>query len=222
MNQGLFITFEGIEGCGKSTQIERLMQFLLDKKVAMTVTREPGGTLIGDQIRKILLNRQHSNMHPLTELLLYNAARAQHVEEVIKPSLAKGEIVLCDRYYDATLAYQGFGRNLSIDLLTELHRLATGPLTPDATFLLDCPVAVGLQRARNRENQGDEPGQDRFEQESLDFHQKIRDGYLTLAKQAPERFHIISVTDDTSIETTFEQILKHITPLLQSKGLHVG
>lgn len=201
--KGKFITFEGIEGCGKTTQIEKFAEFLKSKGSEIVLTREPGGTDIGDQIREILLNPKNTIMSPITELLLYAAARAQHVAEKVKPALEKGQIVLSDRYADATTAYQGAARNISPEVLKELHKIATGGLKPDYTFLLDLPAEVGLARALNRNKK--ENIEDRFENEKIDFHEKVREGYLKIAKEEPERFIVIDASG--SIDNTFEQIL---------------
>ncbi|WP_429885448.1 dTMP kinase [Geoalkalibacter halelectricus] len=188
----LFITFEGIEGSGKTTQIRRLATHLRERGHAVVQTREPGGCRIADAIRSILLDAANANLVPTAELLLYAAARRQHVEEIIQPALAGGHIVLCDRFTDATLAYQGFGRGLSLDLIAELNRLAGADLVPDLTLLFELPVATGLGRALGRIEQSDGPAEDRFEQESLVFHERVRQGYLTLAEQNPHRFRLIA------------------------------
>ncbi|HOP40805.1 MAG TPA: dTMP kinase [Geobacteraceae bacterium] len=187
-----FITFEGIEGCGKSTQVDILSRELraeIDRQVV--ATREPGGCPIADKIRAILLDADNRALVPLAELLLYAAARAQHVEEVIRPALAEDKIVICDRFTDATAAYQGFGRSLDLDLIGALRRLATGGLTPDLTVLLDCPEEVGLARAMARINATLGAREERFEQESLRFHRAVREGYLSLAAAEPDRFVVI-------------------------------
>jgi dTMP kinase len=200
---GIFITFEGIEGCGKSTQIEKFADFLGAEGKALLLTREPGGTDIGDQIREILLNPANTAMSPTTELLLYAAARAQHVEEKIRPALKNGQIVLSDRYADATSAYQGAARNLSSATLKELHQIATGDLIPDITFLFDLPAEKGLGRARDRNTK--ENVEDRFENEEINFHEKVRAGYLALAKDQPDRFIVIDASG--GIEETFNQLI---------------
>jgi len=191
--KGLFITFEGIEGCGKTTQIERFADYLRKEGNDVLLTREPGGTAIGDEIRKILLKPEHTKMSAKAELLLYAAARAQHVAEKIRPATQQGTTVLSDRYADASTAYQGSARRLSLDLLTKLHQIATDNLIPDITFLLDLPANVGLSRARSRnEASGHE---DRFENEELTFHEKVREGYLEIARNEPKRVIIINASD---------------------------
>ncbi len=186
-----FITFEGIEGCGKTTQLQLLAVRLTDAGHRLTVTREPGGCPIADQVRNILLDAGNRTMRPLTELLLYAAARAQHVSEVIAPALEAGAVVLCDRFTDATMAYQGNGRGLDPEVIGQLNRLATGGIRPDLTLLLDCPAETGLKRAISRINRTEGPREERFELESIRFHQRVRDGYLELARKEPDRFAII-------------------------------
>ena len=188
----MFITLEGIEGSGKTTQIRRLAEFLEDKGVDCVTTRQPGGTLIGENIRSILLDPANSALEPLAELLLYMADRAQHINELIRPALKKGKTVVCDRYFDATLVYQGFARGLSIELIRQLHQLLFDDLKPDVTLLLDLPPQVGLERAWRQLNNGQRSGHEsRFEAEAVAFHEKVRAGYLELARIEPERFRII-------------------------------
>lgn len=182
---GLFITFEGTEGCGKSTQIKELRDHLESLGRKVLVTREPGGAAISEAIRTILLDTAHHAMTPTTELFLYEAARAQHVAEVIRPALKRGECVLCDRYADSTTAYQGGGRELPVDVLERLHEIATGGLWPRITFLLDLPVEEGLQRA------GDGGRYDRIEQETVEFHVRVRDAFIALAEEHPDRIRIV-------------------------------
>lgn len=191
-----FITFEGIEGCGKTTQIRLLAAALTEAGNRVTLTREPGGCPIADKVRAILLDADNSAMTPSAELLLYAAARAQHVSEIIAPALGRGDIVLCDRFTDATLAYQGYGRGLDRETILRLNSLATAGYCPDLTLLIDCPVETGLERAReriaaaSRADTGSER-EERFELESRQFHQRVRDGYLSLAAEAPHRFVIV-------------------------------
>lgn len=185
-----FITFEGIEGSGKSTQLRRLQQHLERCGHRVLATREPGGCPISDAIRAILLAPGNREMTPRAELLLYAAARAQHVEQTILPALAAGTVVLCDRYIDATSAYQGAGRHLDSDLIGTLNRLATVGLTPDITLLLDLPVTTGLPRARRRNRKTPLLAEGRFELEELDFHQRVRDCYLALAA-GERRFRVV-------------------------------
>lgn len=194
---GYLITFEGVEGSGKTTQIRRLEEVLKTTGWQCTVTREPGGSSVGNQIRRILLSSDTIELTPLGELFLYEAARVQHVAEVIQPAVRKGMIVLCDRFCDATLAYQGHGRELDLTMVEDLNRLASQGLTPDLTLLLDCPAEIGLRRASQRIS-AKKPAlrEDRFERESLAFHQRVREGYLQIARGDPDRVRVI----DASVE----------------------
>ena len=192
---GFFVTFEGIEGCGKTTQIRHLTAHLEGKRQPFLLTREPGGTAISDRIRQILLSSENSRMEPATEFFLYAAARAQHIAEVVLPALRNGKTVLCDRFADATLAYQGFGRGLNLAWLEEIHNRFLQGLKPDLTFLLDLPVEEGLRRAWKRmENQAVK--EDRFEKEDLAFHQRVREGYLLLARREPNRIVVLDGMKD--------------------------
>jgi len=188
MRAAVFITFEGTEGSGKTTQLRKLAERL----PSAIATKEPGGTPIGDRIRAILLDPQSVGMDPTTELFLYAASRRQHVAELIRPALARGSVVLCDRYTDSLLAYQGFGRLLDLDELRTLNDWATSRLVPDLTLLFDLPEEVGLRRARSR-NDSSAALQDesRFEAEDLRFHQRVREGYRSLALAEPQRFVVI-------------------------------
>jgi dTMP kinase len=206
------ITFEGIEGCGKTTQLKLLAEKLRSRGHEVTVTREPGGCAIADRIRAILLDAGNSAMTPMAELLLYGAARAQHVAEVIAPALAAGHVVLCDRFTDATVSYQGYGRGLDLQVITELNRLAAGAIRPDHSLLVDCPVEIGLERAMSRINTTKGAREERFELESLQFHRRVREGYLTLARQEPDRFIVIDGSG--SIEATFSAVLTAVLPRL--------
>jgi dTMP kinase len=187
----LFITFEGVEGSGKSTQIERLRRYLVQRGVRCKVTREPGGSAIGEKIRRILLNPGSRGMVPLAELFLYEAARAQHLSEVIAPLLRKGVSVLCDRFTDATIAYQSFGRGIDSGLVQKLNSLASEAIRPDVTFLLDCPSALGLKRATKRNLVLSKEDEGRFENEAIQFHRRVRRGYLAIAKKEPKRIRVI-------------------------------
>lgn len=182
---GLFITIEGIEGFGKSTQIKLLAEYLQNKGHTVVVTREPGGTPLAERIRSLVMDKGEEPVAPLTELFLYEAARAQHVNRVIVPALLRNEIVLCDRYADSTSAYQGAGRNLGDDFIAMLNRLAAGSAWPDRTFILDMPVEDGLRRAHLRGSN------DRMMAETLAFHQRIRDEFLDLARREPERITVV-------------------------------
>jgi len=180
----LFITLEGIEGCGKTTQVRLLADWLRGRGDRVVTTREPGGCPIADRLRSVLLDPGYSEITPDTELLLYAAARAQHVSEVIRPALATGSTVVCDRFTDATLAYQGYARGLDLERIAQLNDFATGETRPDLTLLLDYPAELGLQRARQR-NETQTVSEGRFEAEDLAFHQRVRDGYLKIALGNP-------------------------------------
>jgi dTMP kinase len=192
-----FITFEGIEGCGKTTQIQMAGDYLRGRRIPTLVTEEPGGAPLGKHIRKLLLNQGDCRIDAKAELLLFAAARAQHVQETILPALASGRVVLCDRFSDATLAYQGFGRGLSLELIRSLNDFSADALKPDLTLLFDLPVEAGLERAIGRiARMAGGPREDRFEQEDRIFHGKIRDGYLSLAAAEPGRFRVIAAARD--------------------------
>lgn len=186
-----FITFEGIEGSGKTTQIALAAGFLRRLGYSVVITREPGGCPIADSIREILLHPDNNALVPRAELLLYAAARAQHVDQVIRPALQDGHLVLCDRYTDATLAYQGYGRGLDLNLIEQLNALACGDCRPDLTLVLDLPHDVGIARALQRNEIHDQVDEGRFEQEALDFHRRVRNGYLELALKEPRRMQVI-------------------------------
>jgi dTMP kinase len=192
-----FITFEGIEGSGKTTQIQMLSNHLEERGIEHVLTREPGGTKIGDQIRKLVLNPANTDITPNCEMMLYAAARAQHLDEVIRPALSEGRLVLCDRYLDATLAYQGFGRNLDLDMILTLHALEALAVRPDFTILFDLDARLALERARSRDS-STAPDETRFEQENLDFHERVRSGYLTLLRKEPARFSLIDARGTTA------------------------
>jgi dTMP kinase len=183
--KGKFVSFEGIEGTGKSTQAKLLQQHLLSSGREVVLTEEPGGTLISLRIREILLSVDHKNMKPVTELLLYNAARTQHIHEVILPAVERGAVVITDRFTDSTYAYQGYGRGIDLRLLESIDRIATNCLRPDLTLLLDLDVETGLKRNR-RINKTD-----RLELENVEFHQRVRKGYHELAAKEPERIKLI-------------------------------
>ena len=207
----MFITFEGIEGCGKTTQIRRLRQVLKDKGLPALITREPGGTAIGKQIRAILLDPRHKKLRPKAELFLYLADRCQHLAEKIEPALERGDWVICDRFWDATAVYQGWARGLDMKILDRLRPLVLNTTIPDRTFLLDCPVEVGLSRAwaRLKRSNGVER-ESRFEAESLVFHEKIRRGYLLLALKEPRRFRVLDATQGP--RDIFRDILAQLFP----------
>jgi dTMP kinase len=197
--RGTFITFEGIEGSGKSTQVVLLANHLKSLGIRSVLTREPGGTPIGDQVRKVLLDPANTSLDPTAELLLYAAGRAQHLKEVILPQLETGAAVLCDRFADATLAYQGYGRGLDIDVIRTLDRVVCAGLRPDLTILLDIDTSIGVARARGRNSNRGLEAEARFENEAIVFHERVRRGYLTLAGLEPERIRIVDASE--SVET---------------------
>jgi len=206
MKKGLFITFEGIEGCGKTTQMNLLADHLKKVGVSVLKTREPGGTKIGEEIREMLLNPDNKKMAKETEMLLYGASRAQHIKELIEPALKSGKIVLCDRYADSTLAYQGFGRNMGISLIRKTCPLSLGSIQPELTILLDLDVKAGLSRIKNRKG-----GNDRIEKEKIAFHNKVRKGYLKLAKASRGRIRVVRA------DRKIEEIQKEIRDILIRK-----
>ena len=207
MKKDLFITLEGIEGVGKSTQMQFIKTLLKDNKHAVTVTREPGGTKTGEAIREILLHGKDLSIADETELLLIFSARAQHLDEVIRPALSKGNCVLCDRFTDATYAYQGGGRGLATEVINKLENLVQKGLKPDLTLLLDTSVETGLSRAKNRSDA------DRFESETISFFENVRKAYLQIAKKEPDRVKIIDATPSE------EQVQESIKETLKEKGL---
>ncbi|HSO20928.1 MAG TPA: dTMP kinase, partial [Desulfosarcina sp.] len=205
----MFITLEGIEGSGKTSQIQAIARWLTAIGQDCLTTREPGGTSIGDQIRSVLLHPQNGDLAPRAELLLYMADRVQHLETVIRPALAAGKVVVCDRYFDATLVYQGYARGLDLEMIRRLHRLTCNGLTPDVTLLLDVDPEVGLARAWRRIHNDDaHADESRFEKEALAFHRRVREGYLDLARQEPGRFRIIDAAADArTVQTRIEAVL---------------
>lgn len=184
----MFITFEGPEGSGKSSQLPALASFIASRGYDVVSTREPGGTRIGNQIREILMRMDNTELHPRTEILLFQAARAQLIEELILPSLAEGKVILCDRYGDSTLAYQGYGHGLDLDRLKMILEFATSGLKPDLTILLDVDVMVGLKRKKAKEEWN---RMDAFE---LSFHERVRRGYHELVSQEPARWKIVDAS----------------------------
>lgn len=210
LTRGAFVTFEGIEGAGKSTQIGLLCDFLRLSSIEHVRTAEPGGTAIGEEVRKILLSVEHAGMTPVAELLLYAAARAQHVGEVIAPALNRGLVVVCDRFSDSTMAYQGFGRELNRALIEEIDRISTGGLTPDLTILLDVGVESGLARNRAANKR------DRLELEAVVFHERVRDGYHRIMREQPGRVKMVDGA--MSIEGVSEEVKKAFMGFLRSGG----
>jgi len=213
MMRGKLITFEGIDGCGKSTQMRLLGQYLTERGVAVVSTREPGGTELGRKVRSALLDGGAGSVEPLAELLLYAADRAQHVRRVILPALAEGKVVLSDRFYDATTVYQGYARGFDLELVNQLNELATGGLKPDLTLLFDLDVETGLKRTMRR---GDgtgvtEAGPDRLDQEPVEFHERVRQAYLDIAAREPQRFRIIPSAGP--VEKTFDLMIRAVQDL---------
>jgi dTMP kinase len=203
-SKGILVTFEGIEGSGKTTQIGLTRVYVEEHGYSCLVTQEPGGCPLGEKMRQLLLDEKDLSIEPLAELFLIEAGRTQHVAEVIRPALDKGQVILCDRYTDATLAYQGYGRGVNISLIEEMNRRATGGLTPQCTIVLDCPVEVGMARAQ---------GEDRFEREGNAFHQRVREGYLRVARHDPQRVRVVSGEGEPS--AVQEQIRRIICPLVE-------
>ena len=204
----MFITLEGPEGSGKTSQLPALAEFLREKGYDVLVTREPGGTSVGDQIRDVLMNMKNVSIVPQTEILLFQAARAQHVAEILRPALDKGMIVICDRFGDSTLAYQGYGHQTDIRTLQYLIHFATGGLTPDLTLLLDIPVSKGFERKIKNESEWN-----RLDAYEKAFHERVREGYLQLAREEPERWQIIDASQgkDRVQEEMRKLVLQKIT-----------
>jgi len=204
---GRFLTLEGIEGAGKSTIARFVLAYLARRQIPGRLTREPGGTPLAERIRRLVLERGAEPLSPVTETLLMFAARDLHLQQVIRPALARGEWVVCDRFTDATRAYQGSGRGVDRELIEALAAAVHGGLAPDCTLLLDVPVGLGLARARGRAA-GDA---DRFEAETQGFFEKVRAGYLELARRAPERFHVIDASAPlAAVEAQVESILEDL------------
>ena len=201
MKKGLFITFEGIDGCGKSTQCELLRNYLESCNKEFIFVREPGGTVIGERIREILLDKKNTQMTPRTELLLFEAARAQITDEVIKPAIESGKIVLCDRFFDSSSAYQGMARGMGMDFVSGLNMAATGGLKPDITFFFDISAEEAFERRGKRGE-----ASDRIELAGLKFQEDVRKGYLEIAKGSDGR--IVTIDATKGIQEIFEEILQ--------------
>jgi dTMP kinase len=217
-HRGKFITFEGLDGSGKSTQIERLARKLAADGIRAVVTREPGGTAIGEKIRHLLLDTSTSDLSPMAELALMFASRVQHIQEIIQPALAEGRVVLCDRFTDSTEAYQGGGRKLGSEPVLALHRILCGNLQPDLTILMDSDVAASVKRARRRNIarvSGDGGGdENRFEQESRAFFGRVRNAYLAIAARESQR--VVVVNARGTPEETHKQILETVRRKLKA------
>lgn len=209
MKKGFFFTFEGIDGCGKSTQLSKVAQVLTSRGLPVVVTREPGGTVIAEKIREILISPEHSEMVDESEILLYCAARAQHVREKIIPAIEQGKIVLCDRFQEATFAYQGFGRSISMETLNTLNTYATGGLNPDRTFIFDLSVESSFDRMIKMNKM-----KDRLEQNGKEFFERIRRGYLLLAESSPQR--IVLLDGEQTIDAISDDVLFYINETIKN------
>jgi dTMP kinase len=203
MRRGLFITVEGIEGAGKSTQVEHIQEYLEETGKDVVVTREPGGTAIGEAVRALLLDPGSGGMADDTELLMMFSSRAEHIAKVIQPALSADKCVVCDRFTDATYAYQGGGRGIPYHRISILEDWVQGALHPDLTFVLDVPVTIGLERARRRS------GKDRFEREDIAFFNRVRDAYIERVRQEPERYHLIDAAPpSTAVRASIMEVLE--------------
>ncbi|MBR6403116.1 MAG: dTMP kinase [Eubacterium sp.] len=211
MNKGIFITMEGPDGSGKSTQIALLKEYLESEGYDVLITREPGGTTISEAIRGIILNKNYTEMSPVTEMLLYASARAQLIAEVIGPVLDRGGAVISDRFVDSSLVYQGMARGLGVDAVYEVNKQAIGKYMPDVTFMLDLPAEVGISRKK------DQKELDRMELESLDFHRKVAEGYRKLAEKFPDRIETIDAT--LPIERISDLIKDRVRVILNDDAL---
>lgn len=205
MKKGLFITFEGPEGSGKSTQSKMIYKYFEEKGVDILWTREPGGSDICSQIRKVILDPANAEMDDYTEVLLLAADRNEHVANVIKPALEQGKVVICDRFADSTLAYQGYGRGIDMEHLKYLHKMVTRGLKPDLTFLVDIDVKKGLERVQSR---GEVKGGDRIERQQIDFHHRLRKGYLEMSGKYPKRYEIVD--GDQTLKEVNAEILDRL------------
>ena len=212
--KGIFISIEGIEGTGKSTQATLLAQYLKGKGFRVTQTAEPGGTRISLQIRELLLSTESTDMDPLTELLLYNAARVQHIREIIMPALLRGNVVVSDRFSDSTMAYQGYGRGVDLKLIDSLDVLVTGRLRPHLTVLLDIDVETGLMRNRKIQKN------DRLELEDVSFHERVREGFISIASQEQDRVKLLACPD--TMETVHRKVVGVVDAFLEKKMNYKG
>jgi dTMP kinase len=212
--RGTFISFEGVEGTGKSTLTRLLAHHLRERGFNVTETAEPGGTAISQKIREILLSPAHTEMDAITELLLYNASRVQHIRQIILPALKRGDVVVTDRFIDSTVAYQGFGRGLDLGLIEDLDRIATNRLRPDITILLDMDAATGLARNRKANKR------DRLELEDISFHERVREGFIAIASREPERIKIVDCSG--SVEEVNTKVVGIIDAFLEERMREVG
>ena len=212
---GFFITFEGIDFCGKTTQARRLVTYLRRKGYKVLLVREPGGDRIAERIRRILLSKKNSEMTALTELLLYEAARSQLTERVILPALKEGKMVVCDRYSDSSLAYQGYGRGLNKKMIKHLNHVSTSGLLPNLTVLLDVPVRTSFERIKKEKRK-----KDRLEKERIEFHLRIREGYLKLARQNRKRIKIVDGSEN--VEKTWQKVRTLLDYFLRKSDRTLG
>jgi len=209
--KGKLITFEGIDYSGKTTQAKRLFNYLKRKGYKILLLREPGGEKVSEKIRQVLLSSRNTGMNPLTELLLYEAARAQLVSRVILPALRQGKLVICDRFYDSTLAYQGYGRSLDIKMIEYLNRVSVSGLKPDLTLLIDIPLNFFSKRMRRNNKK-----KDRIEKEKMDFYKRVRKGYLKIARKEKKRFKVIDGSGE--IEAVWREVKKSVDSLLGNRS----
>ena len=205
--KGYFITFEGVEGAGKSTQAKLLYQYLIDNGKEAILTKEPGGTKTGQKIRQILLEKTDEIFPPVAELMLYEADRNFHIHNLIKPSLQQGRYIICDRFTDSTLAYQGYARGLNINLIKQLNEIATEGIKPDITFLIDIPVEEGLKRIKQTRQA------DRIEDEDIQFHKRLREGFLKIAENEKDRIVVLD-----GLETP-DNIFKKVIEILKNRNI---
>ncbi len=213
----MFITLEGIEGAGKTSQIPNIKKFLLSRGFTLITTKEPGGSFLGKKIREILLDPENKKISPLSEMLLYQADRAHHVKDIIEPAIKAGKTVLCDRFTDATLAYQGFARNLDIDNIKMLNKLVTKKIVPDLTILFDLSPEIGLRRAWEQIDCGERSNKEtRFEKENLLFHEKVRAGYLKILEFEPKRFRIVDASKN--FDNVWNQIRSILLTYIKERG----
>jgi len=219
LSEGLFISFEGGEGSGKTTQINRLADYLTRQGYGVVTTREPGGTPEGESIRDVLVQRGGGDWLPMSEVLLLYAARYMHVEKVIKPAIAEGKIIICDRFADSTLAYQGYGHGLNPDSIKAVEALTIGAFKPDLTYILDIDVKTGLARSNKQlaVEKGYKQTEDRFERMEIKFHERLRQGFLNIAKSDPARCRVINADQD--IDVLFNKVKDSVSLVLKKQSV---
>lgn len=208
MSSGLFITVEGTDGSGKTTQIKLMKQYLEDRGYEVVLTREPGGTHISEKIRDLVLDKENTDIEPITEMILYAASRAQHVSQLIKPALEAGKVVICDRFVDSSYAYQGFGRNIDLKAVADVNRIAVDGIVPDITFFLDIDVEIAIKRRLSTTEA------DRIEQEKLAFHKNVYEGYKKLSILYPERIKTINA--EKTVEEIALEIKEYLIGIIES------